>query len=169
MLAKLQHTFHLNFRLTDTILLQPRQSINILSHNRLARDIRLAILAHVPRTEELDGCADQAGEVEGEEDEGERHDGLRDQVLAGHEHGHPDEVDYGQGADGDAVGHDPVGGGVLANQSQLSMDVGERQGAWRSCIKLPCDPASSCLAILHQAALRSCFKVPCDPTFPGET
>jgi len=49
-----------------------------------------------------------------------------------------------------------VGEGVLAKQSQLSMNVGEHQRAWRSCISEPGDPASASLAILHQAALRSC-------------
>jgi len=49
--------------LTYTILLQPRQRIDILSHNRRARDICLAILAHIAGTEQLNGCADQPGEV----------------------------------------------------------------------------------------------------------
>lgn len=75
----------------------------------MAKDVRVALALDVAlRAEELDRGLDEAGDVEDEEDEGADDDEAGQHAALVDEQEHEDDEDDGEGADGDAVGHDPV-------------------------------------------------------------
>jgi hypothetical protein len=103
-------------------LLQPRQRIAIRPLIRTVEHIRVALVIDVRAGEQLDRGPDYAGDEEYQQDEGEQHHGAREQAALRDEDDFDDDEEDGQGADCDAVGHDP-GSYVSIRQRWVGMCV----------------------------------------------
>lgn len=94
--------------LTDTILLQPGQGGNTQIRRGIIVDEILAFAVDIAfGAEELDGGADEAGDVEDEQDEAAYHEDAGEEAALDYEEEHEDYEGDCEGADGYAEGHDP--------------------------------------------------------------
>lgn len=94
--------------LTDIPLLQKRQRIRIWTTTIIPKHIRIALIIDIRAREKLYRGADYACDEEDEEDEGEQHHGAWEEFALCDEGDFDEDEDYGQRADCDAVGHDPI-------------------------------------------------------------
>jgi len=111
--------------LTNIPLLQKRQRIQIRSARAVPKHIRIALVIDIRAREELYRGSDYACDKEHEEDEGEEHHGAGEELPLRNVDDFDDDEYYGERADGDAVGHDPVEG-VLASEQNRA--IGYRKG-----------------------------------------
>ena len=95
--------------LTDIPLLQKRQRIEIWPISVIIEYICIALIVYIWAGEELYRCPDYACNEQDEQDKREQHHQPREQFALGNVYDFDDDEDDGERADGDAVGHDPVG------------------------------------------------------------
>lgn len=93
--------------LTNVPLLQKRQRIRIRPTHIIPKHIRITLVVDIRARKELYRRSDYARDEEDEEYKGEQHHGAWEQFSLRDEGDFDDDEYYGEGADGNAVGHDP--------------------------------------------------------------
>lgn len=92
---------------TDIPLLQERKRIRIWPAAVVIEHVRVALVVDVRASEELYCRANDAGNEEHKQDEGEQHHGGGEKLALRDVYDFDNDEYYGECADRDAVGHDP--------------------------------------------------------------
>jgi hypothetical protein len=104
-------------QLTDIPLLQVCKCIPSWPLGAVAEHICIALIVDIRSRKQLYRRADYACDEEHEEDKGEQHHSAGKESALRDEDDFDDDEDEGKGADGDAVGHDPVKALVYAQRA----------------------------------------------------